>query len=255
MPCHERYIIADWPAPENVRALVTTRRGGFSKDSFSSFNMGIYSGDNPETVEQNRAQLTSDWQLNRPPQWLKQVHGVDVIEARPGQGEQQADAMFTRETGVMCTALTADCLPVLFCDHSGTVVAAAHAGWKGLLAGVLENTVKAMDVNPADILVWLGPAISQKSFEVGPEVREQFIAVEPQAAGAFVCGEGDRWFADIYQLARQRLRGSSVTAVYGGGFCSVAQEDLFYSYRRDGRESGRMASVIWIESSVQELPS
>lgn len=247
MQYRERYIIADWPAPENVRALVTTRRDGFSSGAFSSFNMGIYSGDGSRTVEKNRAQLAIDWQLDNSPQWLKQVHGVNVVQARPGQEEQEADAMFTREPGLMCTALTADCLPVLFCDRSGSVVASAHAGWKGLLAGVLENTVKAMKVNPAEILVWFGPAISQKHFEVGPEVREQFMAVDPSAAEAFIPGEGDRWFADIYQLARQRLEKISVTAIYGGGFCSVEQEELFYSYRRDGKESGRMASVIWFE--------
>ena len=243
----ERYHLADWPAPANVKALVTTRRGGFSSGVFSRFNMGIYSGDNPETVEQNRRQLTADWQLEHAPQWLKQVHGIDVIEALPNQGEQEADAMFTRTPGLMCTALTADCLPVLFCDRSGTVVASAHAGWKGLLAGVLENTVKAMAVDNGEILVWLGPAISQKNFEVGPEVREQFLAVNPEAADAFIPGEGDRWFADIYRLARQRLEAISITAIYGGGLCSVEQEALFYSYRRDGRQSGRMASVIWFE--------
>ena len=247
MQFHERYLIADWPAPGNVKALVTTRRGGFSEGTFSSFNMGIYSGDNPEIVRKNRTQLLVDWQLEYQPQWLKQVHGVDVIEARPGQEEQEADAMVTQESGMMCTALTADCLPVLFCDRSGSVVASAHAGWKGLLAGVLENTVKAMDVAEDDILVWLGPAISQKNFEVGPEVREKFMAVNPQAAEAFIPGEGDRWYADIYRLARQRLESISVTAIYGGGFCSVDQDDLFYSYRRDGKASGRMASVIWFE--------
>ena len=251
----ERYLLANWPAPTNIKAFVTTRRGGFSTGVFSSFNMGIYSGDNPATAKKNRAQLTIDWQLEHPPQWLKQVHGVDVIEAhrcpsssyQEEQEEQEADAMFTREPGIMCTALTADCLPVLFCDRSGSVVASAHAGWKGLLAGVLENTVRAMGVDPANILVWLGPAISQKNFEVGPEVREQFIAINPAAGEAFIPGEGDRWFADIYQLARQRLGKISVTAIYGGGFCSVEQDDLFYSYRRDGKKSGRMASVIWLE--------
>ena len=242
----ERYLLADWPAPANVKSFVTTRRDGFSTGVFDSFNMGIYSGDDPETAKKNRSQLTIDWQLEHAPQWLKQVHGVDVIEALPGQEEQEADAMFTRTPRMMCTALTADCLPVLFCDRSGTVVASAHAGWKGLLAGVLENTVKSMGVAASEILVWLGPAISQKNFEVGPEVREKFIAVDPQAAEAFIPGEGDRWFADIYQLARQRLEKISVTAIYGGDFCSVEQEDLFYSYRRDGKASGRMASVIWI---------
>ena len=243
----ERYLLADWPAPANVKALVTTRRDGFSSGVFNSFNMGIYSGDDPETVTKNRRQLTVDWQTEHPPQWLKQVHGVDVIEARHGQPEQEADAMFTRKPGMMCTALTADCLPVLFCDRSGSVVASAHAGWKGLLAGVLENTVKAMEVAGGDILVWLGPAISQKNFEVGPEVREKFMVVNPKAAEAFVPGEGDRWFADIYQLARQRLEAISITGIYGGDFCSVDQDDLFYSYRRDGKASGRMASVIWFE--------
>ena len=242
----ERYLEADWPAPANVKAMVTTRNGGFSSGSYSSFNMGLYTGDDQTVVLKNRQQLITDWKLPTEPQWLKQVHGVDVIQARAGQEALEADAVFTNEEGVICTVLTADCLPVLFCDQSGTVVAAAHAGWKGLAAGVLENTVQAMNVDLSEIMVWFGPAISQNNFEIGPEVRDQFLALHPEAAMAFKPGDEDRWFADLCLLARQRLERMGVNRIFGGHFCSVDQSDLFYSYRRDGKVSGRMASLIWL---------
>ena len=243
----ERYLMADWPAPANVCAVVCTRRSGFSSGQFSSFNMGLYSGDDQSDVWKNRHAIEQDWSLKHSPQWLKQVHGTDVAEARADQKELEADAVFSRTSGVPAAVLTADCLPVVFCNDSGSVVAAAHAGWKGLVNGVLEATVQSMNAETSTLMAWMGPAIGPKNFEVGPEVREQFISVNSKSAEAFVPGEGDRWFADIYQLAGLRLEAIGVTRIYGGDFCTVDQPDLFFSYRREGQQSGRMATVVWFE--------
>ncbi|ELT99731.1 hypothetical protein CAPTEDRAFT_95249, partial [Capitella teleta] len=181
------------------------------------------------------------------PLWLKQVHGVEVADAGTDNQEVEADASASHESGAACTVLTADCLPVLFCNLDGTVVAAAHAGWKGLAAGVLEATIKSMGVPPETVMAWLGPAISQRNFEIGPEVREQFLAEDIGCSEAFISGRGDRWFADLYSLACRRLNRFGVNRIYGGEFCSYDQPELFYSYRRDGKASGRMASLIWLE--------
>ena len=245
----ESYLLADWPAPANIRAFTTTRLGGNSAGAFSRFNMGLYSGDDQAVVQQNRQQLMDDWQLTGTPQWLKQVHGVTVVHSRLNGQEQEADACFSTDAGVASAVLTADCLPVLLCNQSGTVVAAAHAGWKGLVGGVLEATVKAMQVPEEDIMAWMGPAIGPDNFEIGPEVREQFLKVMPDAEQAFKPGEGDRWYGDLYLLARLRLQAVGLAGVYGGGFCTVDQSEQFFSYRRDGQQSGRMASMIWMESS------
>ncbi|WP_257296441.1 peptidoglycan editing factor PgeF [Endozoicomonas sp. YOMI1] len=247
----ERYLWAEWPAPEGVKALVTTRKGGLSAAGFSSFNLGLYSGDDRETVRANRQLLKQDLDLVTSPMWLKQVHGIEVADANADNQETEADAAVSRQPGSACAVLTADCLPVLFCNLEGTVVAAAHAGWKGLVAGVLEATVHSMGVPPETIMAWLGPAISQHNFEIGPEVREQFLAEDIGCSEAFIPGRGDRWLADLYLLARRRLNRLTVNRVYGGEFCSYDQSDLFYSYRRDGKASGRMASLIW---RVPSLP-
>ncbi|MGO0308004.1 peptidoglycan editing factor PgeF [Endozoicomonas acroporae] len=241
----ERFLWADWPAPEGVKALVTTRKGGLSDAGFSSFNLGLYCGDDQDTVRANRQLLEQDLDLTTSPLWLKQVHGVAVADANADHQETEADASVSRQPGAACAVLTADCLPVLFCNLEGTVVAAAHAGWKGLVAGVLEATVHSMAVPPQTVMAWLGPAIGQHNFEVGPEVREQFLAEDAGCSEAFIPGRGDRWFADLYLLARRRLSRLGINKVYGGEFCSYDQSDLFYSYRRDGNASGRMASLIW----------
>ncbi|WP_066016629.1 peptidoglycan editing factor PgeF [Endozoicomonas atrinae] len=244
----ERYLWADWPAPDGVKALVTSRNGGVSEAGFSSFNLGLYSGDDQESVRANRQLLQQDLDLTSSPLWLKQVHGIDVADTDVDGQEAEADASVSRKPGLACAVLTADCLPVLFCNQEGTVVAAAHAGWKGLVAGVLEATVRSMNVPADTIIAWFGPAISQHHFEIGPEVREQFLAEDMNCSEAFIPGKGDRWFADLYSLARRRLNRLGVSHVYGGEFCSYDQSDLFYSYRRDGKESGRMASLIWLEA-------
>ena len=245
----ESYHLADWPAPANIRAFTTTRQGGFSAGGFDSLNMGLYSGDDQVQVQKNRQKLIDDWQLAGSPQWLKQVHGVDVVRSELNGVEKDADACFSMQVGVACAVLTADCLPVLFCNQSGSVVAAAHAGWKGLVAGVLDETVKAMQVPASELIVWMGPAISSDNFEIGPEVREQFLNVMPEADQAFKPGKGDRWFGDLYLLARLRLQRLGVEGIYGGGFCTVNEVEKFFSYRRDGKQSGRMASVIWMKET------
>ncbi len=237
------WLIPDWPAPVGIKACVTTRSGGVSVAPFDSFNLGDHVDDDPDAVAQNRSTLTTA--LNVQPAWLKQVHGVNVVEALPAQ-VMQADASWTKTPGTACTIMTADCLPALFCHRQGTQVAAAHAGWRGLAAGVLEAAVDSFADAPSDILVWLGPAIGPQAFEVGPEVREAFMATHPQTAEAFTPSvNGGKFMADIYQLARLRLAAHGVTAVYGGGL-STYDDERFFSYRR-GARTGRFASLVWIE--------
>jgi YfiH family protein len=239
------WIVPDWPAPPRVGSLVTTRRGGFSTGAFASLNLGEHVGDDPAAVAANRRLVCQ--RVGARPVWLRQVHGVRVIDAADGVGPHppEADAAFARQAGVACAVMTADCLPVLFCDTQGTVVAAAHAGWRGLLAGVLEATVAAMETPGKDLLAWLGPAIGPQTFEVGGEVREAFIDADACAAEAFR-PSGGKWLADLYRLARQRLAKRGVARVSGGGFCTVSEAERFYSHRRDGR-AGRMASLIWLK--------
>ncbi|OPK10472.1 MULTISPECIES: peptidoglycan editing factor PgeF [Pseudomonas] len=237
------WLIPDWPAPAGVKACVTTRAGGVSLAPFDSLNLGDHVDDSPEAVAENRRRLTARFSIQ--PAWLQQVHGIAVAHADPGL-VATADASWTATPGIACTAMTADCLPVLFCDRAGTRVAAAHAGWRGLAAGVLEATLDSLAVPPADVLAWLGPAIGSQAFEVGPEVRETFVRQLPEAAEAFVpSANAGKFMADIYQLARLRLAARGVTAVYGGGFCTVT-DPRFFSYRRAPR-TGRFASLIWLE--------
>ena len=240
------FLIPDWPAPAGIRACVTTRAGGVSLAPFDSFNLGDHVDDDPSAVAHNRQRLTHIFDVQ--PAWLSQVHGVVVAPANPEQ-IVEADASWTATPGIACTVMTADCLPALFCDRAGTRVAAAHAGWRGLAAGVLEAAAHSLNVEPGDILVWLGPAIGPAVFEVGGEVRDVFIDDMLQAAAAFVpsVNEG-RYMADIYALARLRLARYGITAVYGGGFCTVT-DPRFYSYRRSPR-TGRFASLVWIEKTV-----
>jgi YfiH family protein len=237
------WLTPDWPAPANVHACVTTRGGGVSQAPFDSFNLGDHVGDEPAAVAENRRRLTGE--LGCRPAWLSQVHGIEVVEADPAR-VAEADASWSATAGIACAVLTADCLPALFCDRAGTRVAAAHAGWRGLVGGVLEATLDALAVPPSEVLVWLGPAIGAHAFEVGPEVREAFIACHAQAAEAFVPSRNaGRYMADIYQLARIRLAARGVDAVYGGGLCTFSDEQRFYSYRRTAR-TGRLASLVWL---------
>lgn len=236
------WLTPDWPAPASVRACVTTREGGVSEAPFDSLNLGDHVDDRPEAVAENRRRLTEH--LSIQPVWLQQVHGITVVHADPGI-VATADASWTATPGIACAAMTADCLPALFCDRAGTRVAAAHAGWRGLAAGVLEATLDSLDVPADEVLVWLGPAIGPQAFEVGAEVREVFINQLPEAAEAFVpSNNAGKFMADIYLLARLRLAERGVTAVYGGGFCTVT-DPRFFSYRRASR-TGRFASLVWL---------
>lgn len=238
----------DWPAPAGVRALVTTRGGGVSVAPYASLNLGDHVGDDPAAVAENRAVLRSA--LPAEPVWLNQVHGSGIVDADCAGGIPAADGSVARNAGTVCAVLTADCLPVLLCDRTGTVVAVAHAGWRGLAGGVVEAAVRAMDVDPVEILAWLGPAIGPRAFEVGGEVRRIFVAQDPAAELAFVphaAPPADKWLADIYLLARQRLARIGVTRVSGGGLCTFSDAERFYSYRRDG-VTGRMASAIWLDA-------
>ncbi len=236
---------AGWPAPAAVRTLLTTRQGGVSQPPYDSFNLGTHVGDQPEAVAANREQLRL--LLPDEPAWLNQVHGTNVVDAAEiGETLLDADASFSRQPGKVCVVMTADCLPVLLCDDAGSVVAAAHAGWRGLCDGVLEAAVSATAVAPATLMAWLGPAIGPDAFEVGAEVRAAFIACDPAAAAAFTDIGESKYLADIYQLARQRLAAAGVSRVYGGDYCTVIERERFFSYRRDG-VTGRMASLIWLQ--------
>lgn len=249
------FLVPDWPAPATIRALVTTRVGGSSQGPWRSLNLASHVGDDPAHVALNRAWLRA--QLPAEPLWLEQIHGTDclVADAETTFGSPcQADASVSFCSGQVCAVLTADCLPVLFCTADGRAVGAAHAGWRGLLAGVLENTVAALGADPANIMAWFGPAIGPQKFEVGGEVKAAFVAQDMNAAAAFKPHsqegdkegnkESDKWLADIYMLALLRLHKAGVTAIYGGGLCTASDSERFFSYRRDGA-TGRMASLIW----------
>lgn len=236
------WLTPDWPAPAHVRACITTSSGGESVGPFAAFNLGEHVGDSLEQVRTNRGYLADV--LGCQPTWLEQVHGDCVVTA-DAQRTLVADASVTREANLACCIMSADCLPVLFTDQAGSCVAAAHAGWRSLAAGILENTVASMQVAPQQLMAWLGPAIGPAAFEVGGEVRDAFIQQHSEAAQAFIPSKNpQRWMADIYQLARIRLAACGVTAVYGGGLCTVT-DSRFYSYRRQP-VTGRFASLIWI---------
>jgi YfiH family protein len=244
-------IVPDWPGmPPAIGALSTTRRGGVSHAPYDDgagrggLNLGLHVGDDGDAVLRNRALLQA--QLPSAPVWLNQVHGAGVVDAAAVEGVPDADASFTTRPGVVCAIMTADCLPVLFADRAGAVVGAAHAGWRGLANGVLQNTVARMrDAGAGDITAWLGPAIGPQSFEVGTDVRAAFADADPAAAAAFAAQPGGKYLADIFQLARLALAACGVQQIGGGGFCTVGDAGRFYSYRRD-RITGRMASLVWI---------
>ena len=231
------WIEPDWPAPPRVRGLVTTRNGGVSTGPYASMNLGLHVGDSVADVQRNRALLRRC--LPGEPAWLEQVHGVAVADADRTGAPACADASVARWPGAVCAVMTADCLPVLFCNDEGSVVAAAHAGWRGLAAGVLDATLARMGVPAATVMAWLGPAIGPAAFEVGDEVREAFVAADPATAGA------GKWMADLFLLARLRLVRLGVVRVYGGGICTYASRERFFSYRREGI-TGRFVSMVWL---------
>lgn len=242
------FITADWPAPRGVRAVQTTRLGGVSVGPYAGFNLATHCGDEAAAVTANRALLRETLALPSEPAWLQQVHGTDLVDAAQAAPDCRADASATTETGVICTVMTADCLPVLFCSDDGRWVAAAHAGWRGLVDGVLEATLRAAPYPPSALLAWFGAAIGPDAFEVGPEVREAFVDRDAGAADAFTRGRDDRWQADLYALARRRLAACGLTRVYGGGLCTYRDAERFFSFRRE-KVCGRMATLIWREAS------
>jgi len=236
------WILPDWPAPARVKALMTTRVGGVSAPPYSSLNLGQRVNDDAAAVARNRAILRG-W-LPSEPGWLAQVHGNRVVEAAAAQAAE-ADAVVARAADQVCAIMVADCLPVLLADRDGRVVAAAHAGWRGLAAGVVENAVRSMAVDPARVMAWLGPAIGPGAFEVGPDVRDAFLAADAGAASAFVAAKPGKWLADLFALARRRLHAAGVREIHGGGLCTVSDAARFYSHRRD-KVTGRMAALVWL---------
>ncbi|MDH5691652.1 MAG: peptidoglycan editing factor PgeF [Gammaproteobacteria bacterium] len=242
------FIAPLWPAPLNIRALSTTRFGGVSEGPYASFNLAQHVGDSAEHVSKNRQILMRQAEMPAEPLWLKQVHGTEVVNfAGSPAGEICADASITSQPGQVLTVMTADCLPLLICDAEGSHIAAVHAGWRGLLAGIIENTLdKLIESGAKRLIAWMGPAIGPESFEVGAEVRDQFGAHDARSDKAFrpAADEG-KYLADLYQLARLRMEDYANVDVYGGDFCTYTESERFFSYRRDG-ETGRMASCIWL---------
>lgn len=224
-------ITPDWPAPKNIRALTTTRH--------------VW-GAGETTDAKERERLISQLQLPAAPVWLKQTHSTIALPAEPENLNREADASYTSHPNRICLVLTADCLPLLVCNRQGTKVAAIHAGWRGLAAGVIEETIHAMQENPRELMVWLGPAISQPKFEVGMDVYEAFVSRDPNAKHAFLAGAPQKWTASLYQLATQRLEKLNIQQIYGGKYCTYTQDDLFFSWRRDKSKINRLASLIWI---------
>ena len=251
------YIQPDWPAPANVCAFTTLRQGGFSVAPYTSFNLATQVNDDVEAVERNREKLRGDLDLSVEPTWLTQIHGDRLIcldEANIGEKiAPEADASYTTQVNKICVVMTADCLPVLVAAKDGSVVAAIHAGWKGLAIGIVEKSLQTIlqrtHKTAADFMVWLGPAISGEKFEVGSEVRQQFLDVDAKSVAAFVEHGEDKWLCNMYLIVRQRLLGVGVGDIYGGEFCTYSDVERFYSYRRDGKRVGRMASIIYLDDA------
>jgi len=244
MSANKHWLVPDWPAPENIHAATTLRTGGVSTGAYASLNPALHVGDKNDRVTENRLIIKDMLSLPSEPVWLNQIHSNLVIDAATSEPLQEADASYTREPGIVCTVMTADCLPLLVCDSEGTCIAAIHAGWRGLLAGVIANTVESLQKK--NLLVWLGPAIGPECFEVGTEVRDLFVNKSTSFSNAFREQDQGKWLADIYNLARTELAAVGIDHIYGGDFCTVTEQARFYSYRRD-KETGRMASLIWRE--------
>lgn len=244
----ESLIEPRWEHPPTVRAVTTTRQGGCSRPPFAEFNLATHVGDDPDQVAHNRAQLRQLAQLPAEPLWLNQIHGCNVATVGADAGDCSADASIARAPGQVCAVLTADCLPILLCETNGRAVAAIHAGWRGLAAGVIEQTVAQLGHPPVNLSAWLGPAIGPTAFEVGAEVRERFCDLDSHATVAFQPTTPGHWLANLPQLAQQRLTRLRVRHIANSGLCTVSDPTQFFSYRRDGR-TGRMATVIWLIES------
>ena len=244
------WITPDWPAPARVKAFITTRAGGISRAPYDSFNLGDHVGDAPGDVASNRALLSV--YLPTAPVWVCQVHGTNVVVADNVESVVEADAAHTAKPGIVCAVLTADCLPVLICDRNGSQVAAVHAGWRGLSQSIIERTIAAMRVPPPELLVYLGPAIGPSRYEVGDDVRDEFLKDDPDAITAFLPTANDKWLANLYELAQLRLRRLGVEDIYGGDCCTFEDAERFFSFRRDGK-TGRMAALIWLDQASHAI--
>jgi polyphenol oxidase len=240
-------LTPEWRAPPEVRAAITLRGGGVSAAPFDTLNLGAHVGDSPAAVAENRRRVREGLHLPAEPAWLEQVHGTRVMDLdASAEAGSAADAVMTRRAGKVCVVQVADCMPVLFAARDASAVALAHAGWRGLAAGVLEATVARLGVDAGELIAWLGPAISARHFEVGEEVRTAFLAADRAASVAFTPNERGRWQCDLAALARRRLAALGLTEVSGGSWCTYADRARFFSFRRDGR-CGRMAALIWLE--------
>ena len=249
MKTEPRILIPDWPTPENIHAAITTRIGGFSQPPYDQFNLALHVADNPDAVQKSRQLLQQHLDLLCQPQWLNQTHGIEVVEASDDGVVRDADGSYSRQPGRVCLVQTADCLPILLCNREGTQVAAIHAGWRGLAAGIVARGVSTFGSN--NLMAYLGPAISQPNFEVGGDVVQAFLVHSgkwglPAIEACFQQTDEQHWQADLYGLAKLALKAAGVSQIYGGDFCTHADAKRFYSYRRDG-ETGRMASLIWIQ--------
>ena len=245
---HPQWIVPDWPAPARVRALVTTRAGGISSGPYASLNLGFHTDDDPANAAQNRARLQQH--LPQPPKWLAQVHGAAVVDADALTHVPEADASVAREPGTVCAILVADCVPILLADRAGTCVGAAHAGWRGLAAGVIANTVARMAAAPADLIAYIGPGIGPTAFEVGDDVLSAFCASNPELERAFAPLRPGKWLCDLPRLAREALNRAGIIAIWGGKLCTYSDPARFYSYRRD-RITGRMAALVWLTPQAE----
>lgn len=246
------FIQPNWPAPQQIKAYTTLRSGGVSQSPFDQFNLAEHVGDNPENVSANREILQKNLHLPADPIWINQTHSIITIPALPENKGKEADASYSDKNNHVCAVLTADCLPILLCNQAGTHVAAIHGGWRGLAHGIIAATIKALQFPAGEVLAWLGPAISAANYEVGDEVRDQFISLDPESIYAFTPSPRQRWQANLYAIAKLQLLRAGVTSIYGGEFCTFADPKRFYSYRRDGSQTGRMASLIWISDSSVE---
>lgn len=243
-----RCLTPEWPAPSHVKAFTTTRSGGVSHPPYASLNLATHVGDNLNDVLANRKRLIETGVLPHEPFWLNQTHSTNVVEAQQSAALIiDADASYTTQTNTVCAVLTADCLPLLLCNRQGTLVSAIHAGWRGLLNGIIEATLNTLSLPPGDCLVWLGPAIGPTAFEVGSDVYQDFMNIDSAHQPYFLAIRQGFWFADLYALARYRLHKQGITHIYGGTYCTYTQDDLFYSFRRDN-QTGRMATLIWMET-------
>lgn len=240
-------IKPDWPAPPHVKAYTTVRcTKGASIAPFDHFNLATHVGDANHHVVENRRILRQTLALPQEPVWLKQTHSTIAVPALSMHQDREADATYTNQTNQVCAILTADCLPILLYNQTNQTVAAIHAGWRGLAHGIIQQTLNAITAKENNIMVWLGPAISQKHYEVGDPVRTTFITLNPDNEAAFIQSKPNHWHCDLYTLARIQLKQHQITAIFGGDRCTYAEKESFYSYRRDGAQTGRMASLIWI---------